>query len=67
MSQFIGLNNQFYKEIEEEIDAIRQTLCSGALSSFEEYKRLTGKLAGLAYALNRHKELISLMKEADDK
>jgi len=67
VSMFIGLNERFYKELDEEIAAIHFTFSAGNVASFEEYKRLVGKLSGLKYALDRHKELITLMKEADDK
>lgn len=67
MSQFQGLNLRYQKELQEEIDAIQGTLNTGNISSLEEYKRLTGRRSGLSYALDRHKELITLMEQANDK
>lgn len=66
MNQFQGLNDRFYKELNEEILVIATAICGGNIPSFEEYKRLTGRLDGLQYALDRHKELITLMEQANE-
>jgi hypothetical protein len=60
---FSGLNKQFHKELEEEIKALDKTILNGNLSAYDEYKRLVGKRNGLMYALERHKELITLLEQ----
>lgn len=66
MSIFEGINKQFYADIQETIDAIDQAIFNGNLADFSEYKRLVGKRSGLIQAVNRHKELISLMEKDRD-
>lgn len=62
MSLFHGLNEQFYKDTGEKVADVERVLLNGNVSSFEEYKKLVGERAGLLYAVERHKELISLME-----
>ncbi len=64
MSEFIGLNKEFYRELQEEIDSAKIAIMSGRISSFDEYKRLVGRLSGLEFALDRHKQLTLNLEEA---
>lgn len=62
MSLFHGLNEQFYKDLAEKTASVEEALLRGNFSTLEEYKKLVGERAGLLYAVERHKELISLME-----
>ena len=66
MSQFEGFNRRYQAELVEEIQAIDTAILGGNVAAFEEYRRLIGKRSGLVYALERHKELITLMENAND-
>lgn len=66
MSIFEGINNRFYTDIQEEVQLIELVVLNGNVADFSEYKRLIGKRAGLLQALDRHKELISLMEKDRD-
>lgn len=66
MSLFEGFNRRYQAELVEEIQAIDGALHTGNVADFAEYKRLIGKRSGLVYALDRHKELITLMEQAND-
>jgi hypothetical protein len=67
MSLFEGFNRRYQAELAEEISVIDASLLAGNIVDFTEYKRMTGRRAGLLYALERHKELLTLMEEANDK
>ena len=67
MSVFEGFNRRYQMELSEEIASSEQAILSGNLASMEEYKKLTAKRAALMYALERHKELLTLMDQANDK
>ena len=62
MSLFQGINEQFYKDIAEKIASVEEALLRGNFQTLEEYKKLVGERVGLMYAVERHKELISLME-----
>ena len=64
MSTFEGFNKHYHEELEEEIAVVKNTLCKGNADTFEEYKRLCGKLDGLKFCLERHIELLDLMEKA---
>lgn len=64
MSEFIGLNKEFYRELQEEIDSLHIAILSGRAATFEEYKRMVGRLSGLEFALDRHKHLVTNLEEA---
>ena len=66
MSIFEGINNRFYADMQEELYSIETVVLNGNISDFSEYKRLIGKRSGLLQALDRHKELISLMEKDRD-
>jgi len=67
MSIFEGFNRRYQAELTEEIEVTEQAILNGNLPSMEEYKKLTGRRSALLYALERHKELISHMEQANDK
>jgi|JI10StandDraft_1071094.scaffolds.fasta_scaffold05142_17 hypothetical protein len=67
MSEFAGFNNRYQAELVEQIQVMDQTILRGNVGDFAEYKRLVGRRDGLMYALERHKELITLMEQASDK
>ena len=67
MSAFEGFNRRYQAELAEEISALEDVLLSGNISTFEEYRKLTGRRSGFLQALERHKELITLMEQANDK
>lgn len=67
MSIFEGFNKRYQAELMEEIASIEGPLLSGNIATFEEYKRMTGRRSGFLQALERHKELITLMEQANDK
>jgi len=67
MSVFEGFNRRYQTELAEEISALEDVLLSGNISTFEEYRKLTGRRSGFLQALERHKELITLMEQANDK
>jgi hypothetical protein len=66
MSYFEGFNKQYQKELQERIDDLVSTVCNGNFTSLDEYKLIVGKLSGTQFALDRHRELISLMENYDD-
>ncbi len=66
MSDFQGFNEHYHKELQEEIASLETVLFKGNID-YEEYKRIVGKRQGLLYALERHKELITLMEQARDR
>ena len=66
MSLFEGFNRRYQAELSEEIEVLDQALIFGNIADFLEYKRMTGRRAGLLYALERHKELLTLMEQAND-
>lgn len=66
MSSFIGVTQQFEKELSELIRSIENAILSGIIINFEEYKRLTGKRDGLFQALEIYKNLIVQMENYDD-
>ncbi len=61
--QFVGINRQLHKEIEDMIAHIEKTILNGNLNSMEEYRRLVGRRAGMLEVITRHKELISLLEQ----
>lgn len=61
--QFAGLNKQLHKEMDEELARIERTILIGNLTSIEDYKRLTGRRAGILFVIDRHKELITLLEQ----
>jgi len=61
--QFAGINRQLHKEMEEEVAHLEKTLLAGGLTSIEEYKRMTGRRAGILLVVERHKEMISLLEQ----
>lgn len=67
MSDFIGFNARFHAELNEEIDVLTDTLLSGSVSDFTEYKRLAAKRSAFVWVLERHKQLLTLMDQANDK
>lgn len=67
MSTFEGFNRRYQAELIEEIEALDAALLKGSISTLEEYKRLTGRRSGFVQALERHKELVTLMEQANDK
>jgi hypothetical protein len=64
VSDFHGLNTQYYKDLEEETKSLETTILSGRINDLAEYKRLVGRLSGLNYALDRHKQLIALAENS---
>ncbi len=66
MSVFEGFNQRYQQELQQEIQVIEVAIFSGNFTDFSEYKRLVGKRQGLVQALERHKELLSLMDQAND-
>ena len=66
MSLFEGFNRRYQAELLEEIQVIDNTMHMGNVSDFAEYKRLVGRRSGFVQALERHKELITLMENAND-
>ncbi len=66
MSVFEGFNRRYQQELQEEIQVIEEAIFVGNFNDFSEYKRLVGKRQGLVQALARHKELLSLMDQAND-
>ena len=67
MSQFDGFNRRYQAELTEEIQSVEVVLLAGNITDFVEYKRLVAKRLAFMQALNRHKELITLMEQANDK
>ena len=65
MSSFIGITQQFEKEVSELIKSMENAILSGIIINFEEYKRLTGKRDGLFQALEIYKNLIAQMESYD--
>lgn len=66
MSLFEGFNKRFHDELKEEIQSVETVILAGNLQDLAEYKRLVGKRLGLVQALERHKELLTLMDQAND-
>ena len=62
MTAFKGFIEQYEKELKQKIDAVEGVLLKGNFASLEEYKRYVGERIGLLFALDRHKELVSLME-----
>lgn len=60
---FAGINRQLHKEMEEEVAHLEKTILNGQLTSLEEYRRMTGRRAGILLVIARHKELISLLEQ----
>jgi len=54
-------------ELIEEIQAVDGAILYGNAADFAEYKRLVGRRSAFVQALERHKELITLMEQASDK
>jgi len=67
MSIFEGFNKRYQAELREEIAALDAVLLQGNIHTLEEYKRVTGRRSGFLQALERHKELLTLMEQANDK
>jgi len=67
MSQFDGFNRRYHAELMEEIQSVETALLAGSIVDFIEYKRLVAKRLAFLQALNRHKELLTLMEQANDK
>lgn len=62
MTAFAGFIEHYQKEIQQKIEAVEGVLLKGNFASLEEYKRYVGERTGLIWALERHKELVSLME-----
>ena len=57
-------NNDFLINILEEIQKIKDYLGDGKAVSFEEYKKMSGEIAGLKKSLNLYSEfLMKIMKD----
>lgn len=67
MSQFEGFNKQYQKELQEQIDRLNDVLCTGNFETLEQYKLLAGKLSGIRMSLQRHRELLALMENDNDR
>lgn len=65
MSNFDGFNQHYQNELAEEIRSLEMAILSGRANDFPEYRNLVGKRQGMLQALERHKELISLMDNGD--
>jgi len=65
MSNFDGFNQHYQNELTEEIKSLEMAILSGRVTDFPEYRNLVGKRQGMVQALERHKELISLMDNGD--
>ncbi len=62
MSEFIGFNKHYYEELEDKIKVLEDSLLNGNFEKLEDYKRVVGERRGVLFALNRHRELVSMME-----
>lgn len=60
-----GVTAKYLQELDAQISAITQTILRG-VSSYEEYKHLTGKLNGLQEAQNMFNEILKTMEMIDE-
>ena len=63
---FDGFNERYQKELQENLQSIDAALLSGRSADYAEYKFLVGKRLGILQSLQRHQELLTLMKQAND-
>lgn len=66
MSIFEGFNRRYHEEMQEKIDYLGEIILKGNIADFVDYKRLVGQRTGLLEAVIRHKELLTLMDNAND-
>ena len=52
--------------IEDQVKAIEEAICSGRPNSFEEYKRLCGEIRGLLIARDIIKETRKKVENSDE-
>ncbi len=53
-------------ELQEEVAVLSETILTGNIADFTEYKKLVGKRQAFVQALTRHQELLALMDKAND-
>jgi hypothetical protein len=66
MSLFDGFNKRYHMELQEEVAVLSETILTGNIADFTEYKKLVGKRQAFVQALTRHQELLALMDKAND-
>jgi hypothetical protein len=54
------------EKIREDLNARREVLLQGGVTSFEQYRELTGVIRGLALAEQHINDLARLMEDNDD-
>jgi hypothetical protein len=62
MTLFQGFTEHYHEELQQKIQSLDEVLVRGNFDSLTEYKQVVGERKGLIFALERHKELISLME-----
>jgi hypothetical protein len=67
MSEFIGFTNRYHVELQQEVDRYTEIILNGNLPDYTEYKRLVALRQATLHALERHKQLLSLMEQALEK
>lgn len=66
MSIFQGFSERYLKEIQENIDYLVDAVAAGNVNTFEEYKKMVGRIAAHKEDRDRYKELLTHMENASD-
>jgi hypothetical protein len=65
-TNFVGFNEELRKRIRTDLNDLADYLAAGGCKDFSEYKRVTGKIEGLAVAERHLLDLIEAAEKANN-